>query len=96
MTVWFFSIFYKKIFILRKKLAHFRPFVQLFAVSEAFFLPKFLHIPVFLCNNRLKFCFEPRFCKHAKFSKVNAAEKFGVDFFSPLARFFAHFERNRL
>ena len=70
--------------------------MQLFAVKARLFLQKILHKPPFLCNIRPKFCIELRFCKHAKFSKVNAAEKFGVDFFSPLARFFARFERNLL
>ena len=34
------------------------------------------------------FCLESLFCKHAKFSKVNAFWKFGVDFFQPSAAFF--------
>ena len=49
-----------------------------------------------LCNIGLKFGTEPRFCKHAKFSKVNATEKFGVDFFAPSVWFFGRFGVNYL
>ena len=34
------------------------------------------------------FCFDSLFCKHAKFSKVNAFWKLGVDFFQPSAVIF--------
>ncbi len=43
--------------------------------------PKFAHKPCFCARFLLKFCYFSRFCKHAKFSKVNAKFFCGVDFF---------------
>ena len=43
--------------------------------------PKFAHKPSFCARFLLKFCYFSRFCKHAKFSKVNAKFFCGVDFF---------------
>ncbi len=45
-------------------------------------------IPYFCARFLLKFCPFSRFCKHAKFSKVNAKFSKGVDFFSHRSRFF--------
>ncbi|MBQ8097513.1 MAG: hypothetical protein IJ243_10615 [Prevotella sp.] len=42
---------------------------------------KFAHTPRFCAGFSLKFCCFLRFCKHAKFSKVNAKFSKVVDFF---------------
>ena len=41
---------------------------------------RFAHRPHFCAGFSLKFCGFSRFCKHAKFSKVNAKFSKGVDF----------------
>ena len=44
----------------------------------------------------LKFCYFSRFCKHAKFSKVNAKFSKGVDFFFSTNALFCKNQTNRL
>ena len=56
----------------------------------------FAHIPYFCARFLLKFCPFSRFCKHAKFSKVNAKFSKGVDFFSHRSRFFCQNQANGL
>ena len=46
--------------------------------------PNFAHTPYFRARFLLKFCPFSRFCKHAKFSKVNAKFSKGVDFSNQL------------
>ena len=41
---------------------------------------RFAHRPHFCARFLLNFCYFSRFCKHAKFSKVNAKFSKGVDF----------------
>jgi len=42
---------------------------------------KIAHAPYYCARFSLLFCYFLRFCKHAKFSKVNAKFSKGVDFF---------------
>ncbi|MBQ8096342.1 MAG: hypothetical protein IJ243_04565 [Prevotella sp.] len=58
--------------------------------------PKFAHKPYFCAGFSLKFCHVSRFCKHAKFSKVNAKFSKGVDFFSPRSPFICQSQINQL
>ena len=51
--------------------------------------PKFAHKPYFCARFLLKFCCFSRFCKHAKFSKVNAKFFCGLDFFFLNERLFS-------
>ena len=57
---------------------------------------KFAHRPHFCAGFSLLFCYFSRFCKHAKFSKVNAKFFCGVDFFEPPKGFLCYFKTNRL
>ena len=54
--------------------------------------PKFAHRIYFCARFLLNFCYFSRFCKHAKFSKVNAKFSKGVDFFFSTN---ANFRQNR-
>ena len=54
------------------------------------------HRPCFCARFLLKFCCFSRFCKHAKFSKVNAKFSKVVDFFFSTSPFFCHNLLNRL
>ena len=47
------------------------------------------HRPHFCARFLLKFCYFSRFCKHAKFSKVNAKFSKGIDFWKPRNAFFS-------
>ena len=57
---------------------------------------KFAHGPCFCARFLLKFCCFSRFCKHAKFSKVNAKFSKVVDFFFSTSPFFYQKHPNRL
>ena len=57
---------------------------------------KIAHIPYFCARFLLKFCYVSRFCKHAKFSKVNAKFSKGVDFFFSANAVFCQNHPNRL
>ena len=57
---------------------------------------KFAHVPHFCAGFLLKFCSSSRFCKHAKFSKVNAKFSKGVDFFFSTKPFFRQNHHNCL
>ena len=79
---------HKKKFVMKShsgsKIGLFRPLRSRIATFSRIKTSKFLHINTHsVQKSRLFssfFCLDCRFCKHAKFSKVNAAEKFGVDF----------------
>ena len=57
---------------------------------------KFAHMPYFCARFSRKFCYFSRFCKHAKFSKVNAKFSKVVDFFFSSKPFFCQNQVNRL
>ena len=56
----------------------------------------FAHRPHFCARFSLTFCYFLRFCKHAKFSKVNAKFSKVVDFFFSTNAFFRKNHHNRL
>ena len=56
---------------------------------------KFAHIPCFCARFLRKFCYFSRFCKHAKFSKVNAKFSKVVDFFSERSPIFTKIKSTR-
>ena len=58
--------------------------------------PNFAHTPYFCARFLLKFCPFSRFCKHAKFSKVNAKFSKVVDFFFSSKPFFCQNQVNKL
>ena len=87
---------HKKKFILKSdsgsKIVRFLPFGSNFASERRGWAGHFLHTSThsvqILGLFWTIFCTDSLFCKHAKFSKVNAFLKFGVDFFQPSAAFF--------
>ena len=57
---------------------------------------RFAHPPYFCARFSLKFCYFSRFCKHAKFSKVNAKFSKVVDFFFSAKPLFCQNRINQL